>query len=271
MKKRLSQAMACLLAAISVSAQAASAYNMKQYAPGMASGSAGPAKTGVVQNSGYRAWEDGTVAASCQAYILGDATHAYTGATGDGIYRVNVNGTPSNVYCDMTSDGGGWMLALYANTVTAADDYFIRDVMVKGYPLKTVSENTAAYPVLPTGLTNNFSQVLHKGGTTSWQNKMGAWVRWSTVASFPLSTTLPGAKTASGLTSLYLSGIAWGYSTAQSTDWLILWDAPGISPICGGNGVAAPKNCPTYAQYAWTDMTTQPHFDTSSARQLYVR
>lgn len=71
-----------------------------------------PVSDSVKQYSGYRAWSDGTVAASCLEYRQGKTGYAYDGATGDGVYRIDVDGagplTPVDVQCDMTTDGGGW-------------------------------------------------------------------------------------------------------------------------------------------------------------------
>jgi hypothetical protein len=67
---------------------------------------------GISSQSGYRAWSDGTLATSCKEYRNGKAGYAYSGATGDGYYRIDVDGPgPTgfvDVLCDMTTDGGGW-------------------------------------------------------------------------------------------------------------------------------------------------------------------
>ncbi|KVP40096.1 fibrinogen-related protein [Burkholderia ubonensis] len=68
-----------------------------------------PYTGGISQYSGYRAWSDGTLAANCNEYRQGKSGFSYVGATGDGIYRIQVPGTtPFDVTCDMTNEGGGW-------------------------------------------------------------------------------------------------------------------------------------------------------------------
>jgi len=38
------------------------------------------------------------------------AIKSLTGTTTDGLYWIDINGTPFEIYCDMNTDGGGWML-----------------------------------------------------------------------------------------------------------------------------------------------------------------
>lgn len=69
--------------------------------------------------NGVRAWSDGSLAQSCNAYRVGDASHNYVGSTGDGLYRIQPEGQPAmNVYCDMSTSGGGWMLAFVTSGST---------------------------------------------------------------------------------------------------------------------------------------------------------
>jgi hypothetical protein len=70
----------------------------------------------IVQDVGFRRWADGTYAASCDGYRH-PASDTYTGATGDGVYRINPGGTgPIDVWCEMDLQGGGWTQILNLDT-----------------------------------------------------------------------------------------------------------------------------------------------------------
>lgn len=87
----------------------------------------------VLQPGGYRTWDGGGLAPSCLAYLHGGANNTYTGATGSGIYRIQPPGyAPTDVYCDMTTDGGGWMLAAWnkgnSGLANMPADFFVKQV-----------------------------------------------------------------------------------------------------------------------------------------------
>ena len=64
----------------------------------------------IVDYAGWRRWSDGTYAGSCNEYRHPQAGYKYAWSIWNGIYWIKPNGVSSafKVYCDMTTDGGGW-------------------------------------------------------------------------------------------------------------------------------------------------------------------
>jgi hypothetical protein len=74
--------------------------------------------------SGQRRWSDGTAATSCETYrrpVL--SGEVYSGSTGDGVYLIDPDGptgggTAFPVWCDQTTETGGWTLLMRAAGTT---------------------------------------------------------------------------------------------------------------------------------------------------------
>ena len=81
--------------------------------------------TGALTAADPGRWSDGTLAPSCEQYRRPlDSAYQYTSqAGGDGVYRIEPPGEAAQlVYCDMTTDDGGWT-AFFAGTNGQANTF----------------------------------------------------------------------------------------------------------------------------------------------------
>lgn len=88
-------------------------------------------------------WAGDVYAASCARY-------ASFGATQDGIYRIDPDGAagavaPFNVECDMSSDGGGWMLLAYEEAGDSRADSIIVAENSRDNPWYKCDDDSAQY------------------------------------------------------------------------------------------------------------------------------
>lgn len=101
----------------------------------------------VVLDQGAYKWSDNSYPSSCTPYRFGTAGHKPSQISGAYWIRSTPKGTPFRVYCDMTSDGGGWTLLAKYNSQLYLQGFDFNKHQVQG---KTTSSNPTQTPDLST-------------------------------------------------------------------------------------------------------------------------
>jgi hypothetical protein len=222
--------------------------------------------TGSIQQfSGYRAFADGTYAATCNGYRNPGAPHYYQGATGDGIYRITPGGSPYDVYCDMTTNGGGYTVIEASRDYTATGATFVQ--APAGSPPVPGEANGSYLPsTVAIALANLSSEVrIAEYGSSNaiWSTsatmlnnlRQGYVANYNTLAAYD-PTSLWSFSSSSGFTQLNTTESIYGLT--GSTYPSIYWSGGNSNGlhVTGGSGGASnaawkyqKPNGPMYVMY----------------------
>jgi hypothetical protein len=200
------------------------------------------------------------------AALSAAAIKSLTGTTTDGFYWILIGGTPTQVWCDMNNDGGGWMLAMQTadnnSSWTYDDGLWTNTTLVnEGQPwnfsghIKTRVYTTQSFTqirmvagrTLSNGLIENWSYSnmisLMSSGQNSG-NSRTAWINWFTagVGADPLlqpNCNQIGVNKAFNYMYVKLGITANNEGDCSTNDSGFGWGVRGISPYGNVNAFGA--------------------------------
>jgi len=100
--------------------------------PGLINEPVGPIVE-ITKIDGVAGYQNGYIPSSALEYLNPKPGYSYTGDTGSGFYKILIAQRECHVFCDMVTDGGGWMIIIAGHATTPeylsnfGDTYFIKD------------------------------------------------------------------------------------------------------------------------------------------------
>jgi hypothetical protein len=219
-----------------------------------------PASFGTGDAPGAFYYDDQSVAASCKEYRNGKT--GYAPSTTTGFYWVNMGAGSERVFCDMTTDGGGWTLVARSGgavgTITASCNGGKTGVNTPfGWTIArgTASDTTSPYSMGVFNRNLAFTEVLI-GSASGTSNSWGPYVyAQSLPAAFRAALATTEAK---GPTTPAFSMAAYTGHTTDTTQYFFR-DVP--------DGARA--DAPSFGLHADGWQTCYGHGATSDSSQAY--